>query len=67
MPILDQCVEITVFGRDEFRLKLLRPVGIPPQGNVKYPLPPLIYSSLRPSSSHTQETISGAGSPFLPD
>lgn len=63
---LDQCVEITVLGRDECRLKLLSPVGVPTQGNVKYPLPPLIYSPLCPYSSHTQGTSSRAGSPFLP-
>ena len=65
--ILDQCVEITVFGYDEFWLKLLCPVGVPTQGNVKYTLHPLIYSPLCPSSSHTQGSISRAGSLFLPD
>lgn len=58
---LDQCVEITVLGRDGWRLKLLPPT----QANVKYPLPPLIYTPLCPSSSHTQGTISRAGSPFF--
>lgn len=33
---LDQRVEITVLSLDECRLKLLSPVGVPTQGNVKY-------------------------------
>lgn len=62
---LDQHVEITVLGLDECWLKLLSPVGVSTQGNVKYPLPQLIYSPLCPSSSLTQGTSSRAGSPFL--
>lgn len=31
------CVEITELGHDECQLKLLSPVGVPTQGNVKYP------------------------------
>lgn len=41
--LLDQCVEITVVGND-CRLKLPSPVGVLTQGNVKYLLPPIIYS-----------------------
>lgn len=48
--VLDRCVEIAVLRRDECQLKLLSPVGVPTQGNVKYPLH-LIYSPLCPSSS----------------
>lgn len=62
---LDQHVEITVLGLDECWLKLLSPVGVSTQGNVKYPHPRLIYSPLCPSSSLTRGTSSRAGSPFL--
>lgn len=36
-PVLDQCVEIIELGHDECQLKLLSPVGVLTQGNVKYP------------------------------
>lgn len=45
--VLDQCVEITELGHDECQLKLLSPVGVPTQGNVKYP----------PSCSHLLSSL----------